>query len=111
MVLHTKKYDDLVISASPFFLLECICDRLQIKYLIASPVNCRTGEFEGANCYGEEKVTAFLERFSGSVIDEFYTDSVSDAPLAMRASRSYLVKKDAITPWNPKETFIAGGHI
>lgn len=106
-----KKYDDLVISASPFFLLKCICDRLQIKYLIASPVNCRTGEFEGANCYGEEKVTAFLEMFSGSVIDDFYTDSVSDAPLAALAHRSFLIKKDVIIPWNPEETIITGGRI
>lgn len=94
-----QKSDDLIISASPFFLLKNICDRLQIKYLIASPVNAKTGEFEGDNCYGDEKVSQFLKAFPDSEIDEFYSDSVSDVPLAKLARKSYLVKKDIKTPW------------
>lgn len=107
---HKRKgSDDLVISASPFFLLNCICDRLHIKYLIASPVNSRTGKFEGNNCYGEEKVTAYLRMFPDSKIDEFYTDSVSDAPLAAFAYKSFLVKKDKIILW--KDTVDPGGYV
>lgn len=106
-----KKCDDLIVSASPFFLLKCICDRLCIKYLIASSVNSQTGKFEGNNCYGEEKVAAFLRVFPDSEINDFYTDSVSDAPLAVLAHRSYLVKKDKITLWNPKDTIGTGGCI
>lgn len=109
---HAQKGpDDLVISASPFFLLRCICDRLQIKYLIASPVDARTGKFVGENCYGEEKVAAFLKAFPDSEIENFYTDSISDAPLAALAHRSYLVKKDKITSWNPKNTIDTGGSV
>ena len=95
-----KKEDDLIISASPFFLLKDICDRLQIKYLIASPVNPQTGKFEGSNCYGEEKVKEFRRKFPNAEIDKFYSDSVSDAPLAELAHKSYLVKKDAVSYWN-----------
>lgn len=109
---HTQqKCDDLVISASPFFLLKNICDRLQIKYLIASPVNSQTGKFEGHNCYGEEKVTAFLRGFPGLEIDNFYTDSVSDAPLAALSHSSYLVKRDKVTLWDPRDTIGTGGCV
>ena len=54
--LKNKKDSDLIISASPTFLLEPICKRAGIKHLIASEVNKKTGVCEGENCYGEEKV-------------------------------------------------------
>lgn len=40
--LKQKNYDDVIISASPTFLLEPICRRLNIKYLIASKVDKNT---------------------------------------------------------------------
>lgn len=94
-----KEPDDLVISASPLFLLRNICSRLQIRHLIASPVNPKTGAFEGNNCYGVEKVSEFLKAFPDKEIDEFYSDSVSDLPLAKLAHKSYFVKKGDITNW------------
>ena len=40
--LKQKNDDDVIISASPTFLLEPICRRLNIKYLIASKVDKNT---------------------------------------------------------------------
>lgn len=94
-----KKPDDLIISASPLFLLKNICDRLQVRYLIASSVNPKTGKFEGCNCYGPEKVSKFFEIFPDKKINEFYSDSVSDIPMARIAHKSFLVRKDTIKPW------------
>lgn len=97
--LSQKRNDDLIISASPYFLLKEICGRLQIQYLIASSVNPETGTFEGDNCYGEEKLRKFRKVFPDAEIDKFYSDSVSDMPLAKIAHASYLVRKSKITSW------------
>ena len=46
--------DDIVISASPEFLLKPICEELGIHTLMASRVDPHTGKYTGANCHGEE---------------------------------------------------------
>ena len=96
--LLQQREDDVVISASPEFLLRPICRRLGIHYLLASVVDKRTGMYYGLNCYGEEKVRRFRQTFDGE-IDAFYSDSFSDAPLANLAKRAYLVDGDQILPW------------
>lgn len=97
--LGRQKDGDVVISASPEFLLTPVCARLGIKHLMASRVDAKTGEYDGVNCHGGEKVRRFREFFGDVVIDEFYSDSRSDAPLAEMARKSFLVKKDRIRPW------------
>lgn len=95
-----QRDDDVIISASPEFLLAPICKKLGIKYLIASQVNKTTGIYSGINCYGTEKVRRFYEVFGeGTEIDSFYSDSQSDKPLADLASNAYLVDGDKITQW------------
>lgn len=81
---------DVVISASPYFLLKEICDRIEIKHLIASNVNPVTGKYIGMNCYGEEKARRFISEIGGTV-DQFYTDSPSDLPMMKLAATSYMV--------------------
>lgn len=95
-----QKSDDIIISASPEFLLEPAMKRLGIKYLIASKVNSNNGTYTGINCHGEEKVRRLYEIFPDAVIDEFYSDSYSDTPLAEIASKAYIVKKEEISEWN-----------
>ena len=94
-----QKSDDLVISASPEFLLNEICRRLNIRLLLASQVNQKTGLFSGKNCYGEEKVNRFYQMFPDVKIDNFYSDSDSDLPMAKIAEQAYIVKKNEIIPW------------
>lgn len=95
--LEQKQPDDLVISASPDFLLRPICRTLGVS-LIATPVDPATGRFEGENCRGEEKVRRFREEFPGAVIDRFYTDSTADLPLSAISRESFFVKGDVISP-------------
>ena len=89
---------DVVISASPEFLLAPICQRLKVR-LIASIVGPCNGIFESENCYGIEKVRRFRAAFPMESIDAFYSDSLSDAPLAAQARRRYFVKKGKVYEW------------
>ena len=98
---HQKK-DDVIISASPLFLVEPFCKRLGIRYVYATNMDINTGAIDGVNCKGEAKVDVFYAHFPNGHIHEFYSDSFSDTPLARLADQAYLVKKDQITPW-PKE--------
>ena len=91
--------DDVVISASPAFLIAPACRALGIEAVLGSPVDARTGTFHGPNCHGEEKVRRFRARFGGAPIDEFYSDSHSDDPLARLARRAWLVRGDRLEPW------------
>lgn len=93
--------DDVIISASPEFLLLPICNMLQVKALIASNVDKKTGKFTGENCYGCNKVSRLNEFYHSDnyTISEFYSDSLSDEPLAKLAKKSYLVKHSKITDW------------
>lgn len=97
--LLRQKEDDVIISASPEFLVVPACERLKIKHIMASRVDIDTGMYLGINCHGEEKVRRFKKAFPEGTIDEFYSDSFSDAPLANLARRAYLVKGENLFPW------------
>ena len=86
--LAQKQPDDLVVSASPEFLLAPACRRLGIRPPIASRVDARTGRYTGLNCKGAEKVSRFREQYPDAEIGQFYSDSRSDAPLAHLARRA-----------------------
>ena len=82
--LERMEKTDLVISASPEFLLKPICRRLGIRPPIATLVNQENGQIQGKNCKGTEKVHRFLEKFPNESICQFYSDSLTDAPLVKR---------------------------
>ena len=94
------KAGDLVISASPQFLLRDVCARRR-WLLMASPVDPHTGHVLGPNCSGEEKVRRFRAAFPNATIEHFYSDSLNDTPMAMQAEEAYLVniRKGTLTPW------------
>lgn len=94
-----KRMDDVIISASPEFLIKAFGERINVKNIIASDVDYRNGHFRGKNCYGEEKVKRFGQRFDFDLIDNFYSDSKSDKPMAMKAKKSYIVKKRKFFEW------------
>jgi len=98
----SHREDDVVISASPEFIILPACRKLGIKCVMGSPVDKNTGVFSGPNCHGREKVRRFRERFPDASIDDFYSDSYSDDPLAQIAKRAILVKGDHLLPWNKK---------
>lgn len=94
-----QKEDDVIISASPEFLLEPICKELNIKYMMASKVDPKTGLYDGVNCHGKEKVRRFYEKFPDGKIEEFYSDSYSDSPLADISEKAVLVKGNELLAW------------
>ena len=95
-----QKDDDIIISASPEFLLKLICERLGIKNLMASKVDKHTGLYDGENCWGEEKVKRLYEKFPNAKCEEFYSDSLSDTPLAELADKAMIIRGNELIEWN-----------
>lgn len=100
--IQNKQADDVIISASPEFLLKPICDELGIKHLLGSPVDSKTGKYTGINCSEEEKVKRFYNLYNSATIENFYSDSYNDTPLAKIAIKSYLVKDEKMYDWDFK---------
>ncbi len=99
--LKQRETDDLVISASPDFLVSVACVALGIRWL-ASPVDRLRGRLLGPNCRGEEKVRRLHQAYPGAVVGKFYSDSQSDQPLADLAEQAFLLKGGKIHPWRGK---------
>lgn len=96
-----KRADDLIISASPRFLLDPICKKLGVK-LLATEMDPNTGRIDGENCHDHEKTRRLFAHDPDARIDNFYSDSLTDSPLASLAERAYLVKKHVLSPWPKK---------
>ncbi|MEG1633822.1 MAG: haloacid dehalogenase-like hydrolase [Oscillospiraceae bacterium] len=99
--LQRRRPDDIVISASPDFLLRPVAETMGFR-LIASRVGKYTGLAEGANNDGAEKVRRLNAEYPGTEIENFYSDSLHDSPLALLSERAYLVKDDMLLPWPSK---------
>ena len=97
--LARKGENDLIISASPEFLLQPCCNILGVKHLIASRVDPATGHFLGENCYGAEKPKRLLADLGLNTVDVFYSDSLSDLPMSQIATESFIVRKGQVMPW------------
>lgn len=100
--LMQKCDDDVIISASPEFLLHPIAEELGVK-LIATRMDRHTGRIIGNNCHDAEKICRFLKEFPEGKVDAFYSDSLSDSPMAWFAEEAWLVQngKECV-PWPNK---------
>jgi len=99
--LEQKKADDIIISASPEFLLRPVTNELGVR-LLGTPMDKHTGKINGKNCHDTEKVRRFYEAYPDAHTEEFYSDSLSDTPMAMIADRAFLVNKGKLSPWPNK---------
>lgn len=100
--LRQKREDDVIISASPEFLLRPAAEKLGVR-LIATPMDKNNGRIIGANCHDEEKVRRFYGEYPDAHTENFYSDSLSDSPMAMIADSAFLVKKGSLSPWPGKQ--------
>lgn len=91
-----KHENDIIISASPEFLLAPITKELKVKDLIASDVDKHTGKFKGLNCYGREKIKRLNKKYKNVEVMEAYSDSISDTPMLEIADKPYIVKGNRI---------------
>ena len=96
--LAQKRLDDIIISCSPDFLLQPLCDKLGVR-LLATRVDESTGSLKGFSCYGAEKVRRLHETYGQIEIGEFYSDSLTDTPLARLAQKAFYVKGDERVAW------------
>lgn len=94
-----QRADDIIISASPEFLVRAFAEKLGTTNVIASKVDIATGAYSGKNCHGKEKLVRLCHEFPEAVIDNFYSDSASDIYLAQRAKHAFMVKKNKISEW------------
>lgn len=99
--LAVHRDDDVVISASPEFLLAPVAKQIGFQ-LIATQMNPYSGTITGLNCHDEEKVRRFRQLYPDAEIDQFYSDSLTDAPLARIAREAFLVKGGKLLPWPDK---------
>jgi hypothetical protein len=97
--LSQKQDTDVIISASPEFLLAPLVRGQLNVTLIASKIDQNTGKYIGKNCFGEEKVIRLYEKYPDGIIENFYSDSLSDTPLAEMAENAFLVHGNTITEW------------
>ena len=98
-----RRADDIVISASPGFLVEPACRRLGIRHIIGTDMDMHSGIIKGRNCKGAEKPRRLLAETGIGRVDEFHSDSLSDAPMAAIAGRAFLVYRNGRIsewPWN-----------
>lgn len=98
--LKQKKADDLIISASPDFLIEEIGRRLGVR-VISTKMDKHTGNILSENCAGEEKVKRFYEEFPNGKVENFYSDSLRDTPMAEISEKAYRIvdKGQRPVPW------------
>ena len=95
--------DDIIISASPHFLIDPIARRLGVR-CIATDMNIDTYKINGVDCTGIEKLRQFKKEYPNEKIDNFYSDSFLDTPLAKFAEKAYMVnKKGELTEWDFKK--------
>lgn len=98
--LRQQQTDDVVISASPYFLVKAGCDRIGICNVIATKMDKLTGRITGYNCKGKNKPERFCELYPNKVIHAFYSDNRSDQPMVEMAEQAYLVKGNVVVGWD-----------
>ena len=93
--LSQKKPDDLIISASPACIIGPIAKRLGVNY-VASEFDREFGVFLNNLMYAKEKAKYIIDH-GFPMIENFYSDSLADTPLALCAEKAHLVTDHAST--------------
>lgn len=98
----------VVISASPDFLLNEICERLKVDKLICTRHDTKTGTLLGHNCKGEEKVKRFYEEVEPSRVINVSSDSLkSDKPIFSLGEHCFhVLKKGVRTQFDYEEMYV-----
>ena len=94
--LAQKSPDDLIISASPDCIIEPIAKRLGVNFM-ATEFDREYGTFLNNMMYAQEKAQYVMLERGFPVIENFYSDSLADTPLALCAEKAHLVKDKAST--------------
>lgn len=104
-----KNHDnDVINSASPYFLLKPVCDKLGVKDLIASDVDLKTGKFREKNNSREVKVDKYNKKYINYILEECYSDNpFNDKFILELANKAYVVKGEELINYKEyKPSFI-----
>ena len=93
--LAQKRSDDLIISASPTCIIEPIAKRLGVNFM-ATEFDRECGVYVNNMMYAKEKAKYILDQ-GFPMIENFYSDSLADTPLALCAEKAHLVTDNAST--------------
>jgi len=93
--LARRREDDVILSASPTFLVGEACRRLGVRGM-GTEMDMGTGRLLSPNCRGAEKIRRFRAVYGDTPVEEFFSDSFADRPMMELAERSYLMKKGAV---------------
>lgn len=93
--LAQKRPDDLIISASPLCIIERIAGRLGVN-CVATEYDREFGVLLNNLMYATEKSMYMIERGLPQ-IENFYSDSLADTPLALCSDHAHLVTNNATT--------------
>ncbi len=99
--LAQKKPDDLIISAAPSCVIEPIARRLGVQF-VATEYDREFGVLTDNLMLAKGKARYMIDH-GFPVIDHFYSDSLSDTPIALCAEKAHLVtnKAQTVTDWPP----------
>ena len=102
--LAQKRPDDLIISASPLCIIERIAGRLGVD-CVATEYDRELGVFMNNLMYATEKSMYMIEHGLPQ-IENFYSDSLADTPLALCSDHAHLVTDNAttVTDWPKLDT-------
>ena len=93
--LKQKRPDDLIISASPSCIIGPIAKRLGVNY-VATEYDREYDVFVDNLMYAKEKAKYIIDQ-DFPMIENFYSDSLADTPLALLAEKAHLVTNKAQT--------------
>ncbi len=93
--LEKQEKEDIILSASPAFLLEECFRRIGEKKLLTSIIDPETGEIKRL-CFRKEKAMLFKKLYPNQIIEKFYTDSKNDVAMFSLSNHVYFVKKNRI---------------
>lgn len=91
-LICTIEEDDVIITASPSFLLEPIKDKLKTSNIICSEIDLANRRVVNL-IFGEYKVKAYHEKYGDKIIDSFYTDSYNDKSMMDISKNVFLVER------------------
>ncbi len=102
--LAQKRPDDLIISASPNCIIEPIARRLGVNF-VATEYDREVGAFVDNLMFAREKAAYIFDQ-GFPEIENFYSDSLADTPMALCAEKAHLVthKAQVVEDWPKLDT-------
>lgn len=91
-ILKLIEPDDVIISASPIFLIDGIREKLNTEKIIGTEVDLQQKKVTWFN-FGDNKVKRYKALYGDRQIDAFYTDSNNDKDLMGISREVFIVKK------------------